>query len=150
MKLGIANQFLNRFEILFGSRFLSIVFPEYILITCILLFVVDHHLLLDKLRNLNIYRVLIILVLDILLLRSNYSLLRASRIICFPLGYYHVVHLLNSVYIYILLDIKTLIRLLICVLILIITNIIVLLLRHYRVFWLLLHLELLMVVTLQI
>lgn len=149
MKLGIANQFWTGLKFFLEVAFLSIVFPEYILVTCILLLVVDHHLLLHKLRYLNIYRVLFILVLNILLLRSN-NLLRAPWIICFLVGYYHVVHLLNSVYIYILLKIETLIRLLVCVLILIINNIILLLTWHYRV--LLLHEELLwlLVVTLQI
>ena len=146
MKLGIANQFWTGLKFFLEVAFLSIVFPEYILVTCILLLVVDHHLLLDKLRNLNIYRVLIILVLNILLLRSN-NLLRAPWTICFLVGYYHVVHLLNSVYI--LLKIETLIRLLVCVLILIINNIILLLTWHYWIWWL--HEELLwLVVTIQI
>ena len=123
MKLGIANQFWTGLKFFLEVAFLSIVFPEYILVTRILLVHVDYHLLLDKLWCLNIHRVLIILVLHILLLRSN-NLFRASRIICFLVGYYHVVHLLlNSVYICILLLIKTLIRLLVCVLILIINNI---------------------------
>jgi len=148
MKLGIANQFWTGLKFFLEVAFLSIVFPEYILVTRILLVHVDvYHLLLDKLWCLNIHRVLIILVLHILLLRSN-NLFRASRIICFLVGYYHVVHLLlNSVYICILLLIKTLIRLLVYVLILI-NNIILLLTWHYWV--LLLHEELLMVVTLQI
>lgn len=108
--------------------------------------IVDHHLLLHWLRYLKIYRLLVILVLNVLL-RSN-NLLRAPRIVCFLFGYYHVVRLLNSVYIYILLAIKTLIRLLVCILIMIINNIILLLIGQRIVLLLLLHEELL-VITLQ-